>query len=96
MMRKTVIFLLAVMFCAVIVTSNPAYGGQQNADNRKTTQLTQAPDDANQTPTGTPKIFYPETIYDFGPVNQGDKVSHKFIVKNVGDAPLKLIKAKGS
>jgi len=43
---------------------------------------------------GTPKIFFPETSHDFGNVSQGSKVTHKFIVQNIGDAPLKLIKAK--
>ena len=45
---------------------------------------------------GTPKIFFPVTSHDFGSVAQGSKVSHKFVVRNVGDAPLKLIKAKAS
>ena len=43
---------------------------------------------------GTPKIFFPDTSHDFGNVSQGSKVTHKFIVQNIGDAPLKLIKAK--
>ena len=43
---------------------------------------------------GTPKIFFPETSHDFGSVAQGSKVSHTFVVRNTGDAPLKLIKAK--
>ncbi len=45
---------------------------------------------------GTPKIFFPETSHDFGNIEQGSKVSHKFIVQNIGDAPLQLIKAKAS
>jgi hypothetical protein len=46
--------------------------------------------------TEAPEIMLPETEYDFGNVTQGDKLTHTFIIKNVGDAPLKLIKAKGS
>ncbi len=46
--------------------------------------------------SGTPKIFFPETSHDFGNIAQGSKVSHKFIVRNIGDAPLQLIKAKAS
>jgi hypothetical protein len=45
---------------------------------------------------GTPKIFFPDTSHDFGSVSQGSKVSYKFVVRNIGDAPLKLIKAKAS
>lgn len=46
--------------------------------------------------TRGPLAQFPETLHDFGTIVQGEKVSHTFIVKNVGDEPLKLIKAKGS
>lgn len=46
--------------------------------------------------TGIPVIYYPETSFDFGTIKQDEKVTHTYIVKNNGDAPLKLIKAKGS
>lgn len=45
---------------------------------------------------GTPTIYFPKKEHDFGTVSQGSKVTHKFKVQNTGDAPLKLIKAKGS
>lgn len=44
--------------------------------------------------SGTPKIFFPDTSHDFGSVAQGSKVSYTFVVRNSGEAPLKLIKAK--
>jgi hypothetical protein len=43
---------------------------------------------------GAPKIFFPETTYSFGIIAQESKVSHTFVVRNIGDAPLKLINAK--
>ncbi len=43
-----------------------------------------------------PQIFFPETTHDFGTISRGDNVSHLFKVRNTGDAPLRLIKAKGS
>ena len=46
--------------------------------------------------TGGPSIYFPTPSHDFGNIDQGDKVSHTFIVQNYGDKPLKLIKAKGS
>ncbi|HDL03485.1 MAG: hypothetical protein DRP46_05525 [Candidatus Zixiibacteriota bacterium] len=46
--------------------------------------------------TGIPMIYFPETSFDFGTIKQGEKVTHTYIVKNNGDGPLKLIKAKGS
>lgn len=42
------------------------------------------------------KIFFPETTYDFGTVSQNSSISHTFVVKNTGEAPLKLIKVKAS
>jgi hypothetical protein len=46
--------------------------------------------------SSSPKISFPETEYNFGTIAQGSKVSHTFVVRNVGDAPLRLIKAAGS
>lgn len=43
-----------------------------------------------------PVVHFPEPSHDFGTIPQGEMVSHTFIVRNVGDEPLKLIKAKGS
>jgi hypothetical protein len=46
--------------------------------------------------SGSPQISFPETEYNFGTIAQGAKVSHTFVVRNVGDAPLRLIKAAGT
>ena len=51
-------------------------------------------DSGSQNTGGAPKIFFPETSFDFGSIAQGSKVSHTFVVQNIGDAPLKLIDAK--
>jgi len=48
------------------------------------------------TPAGAPKINFPDTLHDFGVVAQSTSNSYTFRVQNTGDAPLKLIKAKGS
>jgi len=45
---------------------------------------------------GAPQISFPEMAHDFGTITQGSKVSHKFVVRNIGDAPLRLIRAQGS
>ncbi|MBD3234384.1 MAG: DUF1573 domain-containing protein [candidate division Zixibacteria bacterium] len=44
----------------------------------------------------SPIIHFPEETYDFGDLTQDTTVFHVFKVQNVGNAPLKLIKAKGS
>jgi len=58
--------------------------------------LAQAGDEETPAPTAVPAISIPETSFDFGNVAQATKVSHKFVIKNTGEAPLKLISAKGS
>jgi hypothetical protein len=45
---------------------------------------------------GGPSIYISEPSYDFGAITQGAVVSHTFTVKNTGNEPLKLIKAKAS
>jgi hypothetical protein len=51
---------------------------------------------AGNPPTGGPRIVFPETSYDFGTITQGSNVSHTFVVRNAGDAPLTLIDVGGS
>jgi hypothetical protein len=44
---------------------------------------------------GTPRISFSEDTHDFGNVARGAKLTHNFKVRNTGDAPLKIIDAKG-
>lgn len=44
---------------------------------------------------GGPRIYFPEPEYDFGTVQRGAKASHNFVVRNTGDEPLKILRAKG-
>lgn len=46
--------------------------------------------------TGAPKLMLQETYYDFGKVQQGDKVTKKFIFKNEGDSDLVINQVKSS
>jgi len=43
-----------------------------------------------------PQMIFEETEHQFGKINQGEKVSHTFIFKNTGDAPLIINNASGS
>ena len=43
-----------------------------------------------------PRIHFVEPDFDFGKIAQDSKVSHTFVVQNIGTAPLRLIKAKGT
>lgn len=44
----------------------------------------------------TTNIEFKETSYDFGTIQQGEKVSHKFVFTNTGKEPLVFTNAKGS
>lgn len=45
---------------------------------------------------GTPKIFFPETSFNFGVADQRQKLTHVFKVQNTGDALLKITGAHAS
>ena len=52
---------------------------------------------ANNVPTGpTTTIAFSETTFDFGEVDEGEKVSHVYKFTNTGNEPLVISNAKGS
>ncbi|MBT3611595.1 MAG: DUF1573 domain-containing protein [Flavobacteriales bacterium] len=63
-----------------------------------TTDLVNSPLTANSNAEKvlTPNIEMLETSYDFGEMQQGESVTHDFILKNTGDADLIITAAKGS
>ncbi len=44
----------------------------------------------------TPNISFPETVFDFGSVYQGEKVAHAFKFQNIGDDILKISQVRAS
>jgi len=50
----------------------------------------------NSNETYITKIEFSEMQFDFGKVKEGDTVMHEFKIKNTGDEPLMIYKAKGS
>ena len=63
-----------------------------------TTDLVNSPLTANSNAEKvlTPNIEMLETSYNFGEIQQGETVTHDFILKNTGDADLIISAAKGS
>ncbi len=58
---------------------------------------TSAPGAQAAAPTGpTTVMAFDATEFDFGTVDEGEKVSHSYTFKNTGDEPLILSNAKGS
>jgi len=52
---------------------------------------------ANAVPTGPTTVMeFSETEFDFGVVDEGEKVSHTYAFKNTGKEPLIISNAKGS
>lgn len=84
------LLLLVAIGCFSISSSLTA----TTADN----QQSSSGDDAalTQSDGKAPQISFPEREFDFGTISQQSRVSHTFVVQNTGDAPLKLISAKGS
>jgi len=94
-----------ILLGLLIALAPPAAAQEKNQDptGKQKPLAGRQPDEALST-AGTeagpnqpaPVIYFPEPLHDFGTVPRGSKVSHNFRVINNGDAPLKLIKAKGS
>ena len=63
-----------------------------------TTDLVNSPLTANSNAEKvlTPNIEMLETSYNFGEIQQGESVTHDFILKNTGEADLIISAAKGS
>ncbi len=89
----TVIIVLCSAFCP---GGNDARAQSDAADQSRSTAAAPGDESAGIPVSGSPKIFFPDTVFDFGTLEQNASVSHTFVVKNTGNAPLKLIKAKGS
>jgi len=41
-----------------------------------------------------PAAFFPQTLYEFSPVLDGEKVVHEFVVQNKGKATLNIERVK--
>ena len=85
-------FILVLIF-SVAISCHSA-----SEDKAITTDLVSSPLTANQSAEKvlTPKIQMDEESFDFGEMQQGESVTHDFILKNIGDANLIISTAKGS
>ena len=89
---KTPQFILVLIF-SVAISCHSA-----SEDKGITTDLVNSPLTANQSAEKvlTPKIQMDEESFDFGEMQQGESVTHDFVLKNIGDANLIISTAKGS
>ncbi|KGE85639.1 DUF1573 domain-containing protein [Phaeodactylibacter xiamenensis] len=95
--------LLAVGFVASCNNSESA--AQEEAREDLSANTVQPADQAAAQPAAaqpaapagpTTTMTFEETEFDFGTVNEGEKVSHTYTFTNTGDEPLILSNAKGS
>ena len=89
---RTQQFILAVISLVVI----SCYSVSE--DKVITTDLVSSPLTAKQSDEKVlmPKVQMDEAIFDFGEMQQGESVTHDFVLKNIGDANLIISTAKGS
>ena len=89
---KTPQFILVLIFSVAISCHSTS------EDKAITTDLVSSPLTANQSAekVPTPQIQMDEESFDFGEIQQGESVTHDFVLKNIGDANLIISAAKGS
>ena len=89
---KTPQFLLLFLF-SVAISCNSS-----SDDKAITTDLVASPLTANQSAktVAVPFVEMKETSFDFGEMQQGESVTHDFVLKNTGEADLIISAAKGS
>lgn len=88
-LATAVICMIYLAPASLTATAQPA------PDTDDSVILAQAGSDTNA-PVGTPKIFFPDSSYNFGTAGQHQKLTHIFKVRNIGDAPLKIFSARAS
>jgi len=88
-MKQFTLFLLSLVVFSCSSSSD---------DKAITTALVASPLTANKSAVevAIPEIEMLETSFDFGEMQQGESVTHDFILKNVGEADLIISAAKGS
>ena len=89
---KTPQFLLLFLFSLAISCNS------SSDDKAMTTDLVASPLTANQSAktVAVPVVEMKETSFDFGEMQQGESVTHDFVLKNTGEADLIISAAKGS
>jgi len=74
-------------------------GNTQNNRNNLSVRANIQEDYSKYTPeqlANAPKIEMKEKVFEFGTINQGDKVTHEYVFTNTGKTPLEIRKVKGS
>jgi hypothetical protein len=92
--HKIVLFLTLIFVIAIFNGCGESGERQLSAQELINNPNTANPDADPDKPQ--PKLVFEEPEFDFGTVNEGDKVQHTFRFKNTGSAPLLISKASAS
>ncbi|TPN85392.1 DUF1573 domain-containing protein [Aquimarina algicola] len=87
---KKGILILAGVFAMTFVSCKDKAAEKVNEENVEIAA------DRDAKSTDFPVMQFSETEHDFGNINEGDVVEHKFAFTNTGKAPLVIVSAKGS
>jgi len=99
-MKLVQLLLVAALACTLtIACKNDAGTAATQEAPAQVTPTTQAT--ASQTPATVPvgpltSISFNESEFDFGDIEEGEKITHKYDFKNTGSEPLVISKAVGS
>ncbi len=99
MKKNLFLCLLAALSWASCKNDKPAEGVQEiKADGNSVADMVRNPASANMPADSNQlaRITFEETEFDFGQVNEGDVVEHKFKFTNTGKVPLTILKARSS
>ena len=101
MLKQIKVLMFALLAVGFVASCNNSESAAQEEAREDLSSNTVQP--ANQAaaqpaaPAGpTTTMTFEETEFDFGTVNEGEKVSHTYTFTNEGDEPLILSNAKGS
>jgi len=87
---------MAVILAVALLVMTPPLAAQEKPGGKALEARAAANQKAGTAADAAPEIYFPEAVHDFGTIARGSRVSHNFIVKNTGSAPLRLIKAKAT
>lgn len=104
MLKQLKVGVLAVALIGFLASCQNANQGVREAARENVTNAVQPATSTAQNPAATPAapagpttvMAFAETTFDFGTVNEGEKVAHTYKFTNTGNEPLILSDAKGS
>ena len=104
MLKRVQSWTLAILAVGLMVSCQNANkdirdAARQNVETTAVQPANSTVQDAQQTtvPAGpTTTVSFAETTFDFGTIDEGEKVSHVYQFTNTGNEPLILSNAKGS